>query len=94
MDEGLEDVMAVVAGGVVPRRICADCHREVAIPGGRFARHDPPDRGPALVSCPGSLKVAPMFWRSPGPAGTVPLPFDLFDDPEDVPLELIDGDKA
>lgn len=69
----------MATGGAVPRRICPDCHREIAIPGGRFARHDPPDRGPGLVSCPGSLKPAPLFERSLSrPAGTVPL-FDLFD---------------
>jgi hypothetical protein len=87
--------MSVVAGGAVPRRICPDCKREIAIPGGRFSRHDPPDRGPGLVSCPGSLKSVPLFERSAsGPAGTVPL-FDLFDFADSIllqePLDAGDG---
>lgn len=85
----------MVAGGAVPRRICPDCHREIAIPGGKFARHDPPDRGPGLVSCPGSLKPAPLFERLPaGPAGTVPL-FDLFDFADSIALQpRMDADDA
>lgn len=70
--------MAVVAGGTVPRRICPDCHREIAIPGGRFARHDPPERGPALLSCPGSLRPAPLSVPRAVPAGAVPL-FEFVD---------------
>jgi len=70
--------VAVVAGGTVPRRVCPDCHREIAIPGGRFARHDPPERGLALLSCPGSLRPAPLSAPRTVPAGVVPL-FEFVD---------------
>jgi len=44
-----------------PRRTCPVCQRSIAVVGGRYARHDPPERVPGeLVSCPGSLKSAPL----------------------------------
>ncbi|MET9666522.1 hypothetical protein ABZY19_14220 [Streptomyces sp. NPDC006475] len=44
-----------------PRRLCPVCRREIAVVGGRFARHDPAASRTAaeLVSCPGSLRQAP-----------------------------------
>ena len=42
---------------------------------GRFARHDPVDRGPVLLSCHGSRQTAPI-WDLPDPSGT-PWLFDL-----------------
>jgi hypothetical protein len=51
-----------------PRRPCPVCRRLVAIPGGRFARHDPPDHGGIrgyLVSCTGSLRDAPLGGEQP-----------------------------
>lgn len=46
-----------------PRRTCHICRRHIAVPGGRFARHDPPrsERIPGwpLASCTGSLRQAP-----------------------------------
>lgn len=44
------------------RRACPVCLREIAVVGGRYARHDPPGRRTRLelVSCPGSRKIAPM----------------------------------
>ncbi|MEC4019102.1 hypothetical protein [Streptomyces sp. H27-D2] len=42
-----------------PRRSCPVCTREIAVVGGRIARHDPPGRRTVLelVSCPGSLRI-------------------------------------
>ncbi|WP_128379238.1 hypothetical protein [Streptomyces cavernae] len=40
------------------RRNCPECHREIAVVAGRFARHDPPGAGGGLVSCPGSRRYA------------------------------------
>ncbi|MGW3494175.1 hypothetical protein [Streptomyces sp. NPDC001020] len=42
------------------RRSCPECHREIAVVAGRFARHDPrePRSGGTLVSCPGSRRLA------------------------------------
>ncbi|CAM5346449.1 MULTISPECIES: hypothetical protein [Streptomyces] len=50
-----------------PRQTCPVCHRSVATPGGRFARHDPPDHGTPgfLVSCTGSLRQAPPDGEQP-----------------------------
>lgn len=42
---------------------------------GRFARHDPSDRGPILLSCDGSLQPAPML-QEPDDYGTHSL-FEL-----------------
>jgi hypothetical protein len=42
---------------------------------GRFARHDPSDRGPILLSCDGSLQPAPML-QEPDEYGTHSL-FEL-----------------
>lgn len=57
------------------RRSCPECRREIAVVGGRFARHDPP--GPRasgeLVSCPGSRRQAPLGAAQPALDGyTVP----------------------
>jgi hypothetical protein len=49
---------------------------------GRFARHDPANRGPILVSCPASLTPAPK-WEV-GPAGTLSL-FELVEEMFDEP---------
>ncbi|MBT2887071.1 hypothetical protein HET65_23225, partial [Streptomyces sp. McG5] len=45
-----------------PRQTCPVCHRSVATPAGKFARHDPPDSAGVpgfLISCTGSLRQAP-----------------------------------
>ncbi len=60
---------------IAPRRICPHCKRDIAVVSGRFARHDPVDRGPILLSCHGSLQTAPI-WDLPDPSGTPSL-FDL-----------------
>lgn len=60
---------------IAPRRICPHCKRDIAVVSGRFARHDPIDRGPILLSCHGSLQTAPI-WDLPDPSGTPSL-FDL-----------------
>lgn len=63
------------------RRNCPECRREIAVVGGRFARHDPP--GPRitgdLVSCPGSRRQAQLGAVQPALDGyTVPdLPGQL-----------------
>ncbi|WP_399928327.1 hypothetical protein [Streptomyces kanamyceticus] len=63
------------------RRNCPECRREIAVVGGRFARHDPP--GPRatgdLVSCPGSRRQAQLGSVQPALDGyTVPdLPGQL-----------------
>jgi hypothetical protein len=87
--------VAVVAGGAVPRRVCPQCDREIAIPGGRFARHDPPERGPALLSCPGSLSPAPLSAPRFVPAGAVPL-FEFVDaGPAELAVPFdVDGDAG
>ncbi|WP_431043935.1 hypothetical protein ACQUSR_19925 [Streptomyces sp. P1-3] len=50
-----------------PRRTCPVCTRQIAVVGGRFARHDPPGRrsGYDLVSCPGSRRLAPLLGAPP-----------------------------
>ncbi|MEK8171232.1 hypothetical protein NKH77_22495 [Streptomyces sp. M19] len=50
-----------------PRRTCPVCTREIAVVGGRFARHDPPGRRAdhELVSCPGSKRIAPLLAAAP-----------------------------
>jgi hypothetical protein len=63
-----------------PRRHCRTCERSIAVVAGRFARHDPPNRGPDLVSCPGSLTEAPIL-DEPDRAGTPSL-FDLLEQPD------------
>ncbi|MER5968268.1 hypothetical protein ACFYYR_06735 [Streptomyces sp. NPDC001922] len=42
-----------------PRRSCPVCCREIAVVGGRLARHDPPGRRSVLelISCPGSRRL-------------------------------------
>lgn len=44
------------------RRACPECRRDIAVVGGRFARHDPPGARDAgeLVSCPGSRRRAQL----------------------------------
>ncbi|MFD0551039.1 hypothetical protein ACFQ0X_18975 [Streptomyces rectiviolaceus] len=57
------------------RRNCPECRREIAVVGGRFARHDPPgQRGSGdLVSCPGSRRQALLGAAQPALDGyTVP----------------------
>lgn len=66
---------------IAPRRICEHCGRSIAVISGRFARHDPVDRGPILLSCHGSLQQAPI-WDLPDPSGTPSL-FDLLPGHED-----------
>lgn len=68
---------------IAPRRTCLVCRRSIAVVGGRFARHDPADRGPMLLSCTGSLRPAPIL-DEPGPAGTPSL-FTLLPDSQDLP---------
>ncbi|MCG5119412.1 hypothetical protein ABZ203_30405 [Streptomyces albidoflavus] len=56
-----------------PRQTCPVCHRSVATPAGKFARHDPPDSSGVpgfLISCTGSLRQAP-------PDGEQPLLFEV-----------------
>jgi hypothetical protein len=65
---------------IAPRRPCTDCGRSIAVVAGRFARHDPVDRGAVLLSCRGSLTPAPMH-NQPDAAGTPSL-FDLVDEAE------------
>lgn len=60
---------------IAPRRICEHCRRSIAVVAGRFARHDPSDRGPILLSCDGSLQPAPML-QEPDDYGTHSL-FEL-----------------
>ncbi len=60
---------------IAPRRICEHCGRSIAVVAGRFARHDPSDRGPILLSCDGSLQPAPML-QEPDDFGTHSL-FEL-----------------
>ncbi|WP_327358332.1 hypothetical protein [Streptomyces sp. NBC_01304] len=66
-----------------PRRPCPECGRDVAVVGGRLARHDPPTgRGGAeLVSCTGSKRrmtldnSRPVLegWAPPPVPGQMPL---------------------
>ncbi|GAA2340958.1 hypothetical protein Scani_13230 [Streptomyces caniferus] len=60
-----------------PRRACPICTREIAVVGGRFARHDPPGRRTVLelISCPGSRRIAPMM-----------APAEKLFDPEEPPI--------
>lgn len=60
---------------ITPRRTCEHCGRSIAVVGGRFARHDPRDRGPVLLSCPGSLQAAQLL-EDPDATGTASL-FEL-----------------
>ncbi|WP_236603035.1 hypothetical protein [Streptomyces sp. DEF1AK] len=51
-----------------PRQTCPVCHRSVATPAGKFARHDPPDSAGVpgfLISCTGSLRPAPADGEQP-----------------------------
>lgn len=50
-----------------PRRTCPVCKRPIAIPNGKFARHDPEWRAPGwpLVSCTGSMRLAPLGGEQP-----------------------------
>lgn len=50
-----------------PRRTCPVCQRLIAIPNGKFARHDPEWRAPdwPLVSCTGSMRLAPLGGEQP-----------------------------
>ncbi|MEU7182466.1 hypothetical protein ACWIG3_20320 [Streptomyces celluloflavus] len=59
-----------------PRRACPVCTREIAVVGGRFARHDPPGRRTILelISCPGSRRIAPLM-----------APAEKLFDPEEPP---------
>ncbi len=41
------------------------CRREIAVVAGRFARHDPPNSGGELVSCPGSRKPVQLGAAQP-----------------------------
>ncbi|WP_171164161.1 hypothetical protein [Streptomyces sp. I05A-00742] len=61
-----------------PRRTCPVCSREIAVVGGRYARHDPPGRRISFefISCPGSRRSAPLLATEPR----------LFD-PEEPPME-------
>ncbi|MFF9895796.1 hypothetical protein [Streptomyces longispororuber] len=49
------------------RRRCPECRRDIAVVGGRFARHDPPGPrgGRDLVSCPGSRRHAQLDAAQP-----------------------------
>ncbi|SEB66336.1 hypothetical protein SAMN05428945_0794 [Streptomyces sp. 2224.1] len=60
-----------------PRRACPVCTREIAVVGGRYARHDPPGRRTVLelISCPGSRRIAPMM-----------APAEKLFDPEEPPI--------
>ena len=60
---------------IAPRRACPICHRSIAVIAGRFARHDPTNRGPILLSCHGSLRPAPVL-DEPARDGTISL-FEL-----------------
>lgn len=70
---------------IAPRRICEHCGRSIAVVAGKFARHDPYDRGPVLLSCEGSLTPAPML-QEPDRFGTASL-FELV-------AEYASGDAA
>ncbi|MFC5719078.1 hypothetical protein ACFP1Z_02625 [Streptomyces gamaensis] len=61
-----------------PRRTCPVCAREIAVVGGRYARHDPPGRRVSyeLVSCPGSRRSAPLLAGEP-----------MLFDPEKPPMD-------
>ncbi|MFF4959076.1 hypothetical protein [Streptomyces sp. NPDC001222] len=50
-----------------PRSTCPECHREIAVVAGRFARHDPPGARAdgSLVSCPGSRRLAQVGAAQP-----------------------------
>jgi hypothetical protein len=54
---------------IAPRRICEHCGRSIAVVAGKFARHDPADRGAILLPCKGSLKPTPML-QQPDRYGT------------------------
>jgi hypothetical protein len=71
---------------IAPRRICPHCKRDIAVVAGRFARHDPIDRGPILLSCHGSLQQAPI-WDLPDRSGTRSL-LDLLAENEDQADEV------
>ncbi|MZD03606.1 hypothetical protein GTW43_00695 [Streptomyces sp. SID5785] len=53
---------APLAPAAARRRSCPECRRDIAVVGGRFARHDPPGARAAgeLVSCPGSRRPAQL----------------------------------
>lgn len=50
-----------------PRHECPVCDRDIAVVGGRYARHDPPRRGPKLLSCDGSLREAVLILKKWAP---------------------------
>jgi hypothetical protein len=76
---------------ITPRRVCDRCGRSIAVVDGRFARHDPRDRGPLLVSCPGSLQAA-LRLEDPDPVGTASL-FELVarEEPDAAPPDAQQG---
>ena len=51
----------VVMSSLAPRRTCPHCKRDIAAVSGRFARQDPVDSGPTLLSRNGSLQQAPVW---------------------------------
>ena len=75
---------------MAPRRICPHCKRDIAVVAGRFARHDPVDRGPILLSCHGSLQQAPI-WDLPDSSGTPSL-FDLLPGQDRDQADEMDAD--
>jgi hypothetical protein len=64
------------SASIAPRRTCKHCGRSIAVVAGKFARHDPSDRGSILLSCDGSLKPAPLLQQQPDRYGTHSL-FEL-----------------
>ncbi|WP_454606500.1 hypothetical protein [Streptomyces tendae] len=66
-----------------PRRRCPECRREIAVVGGRFARHDPPGtrQSGELVSCPGSRRQTQLGAAQPALDGYV-----VSDFPGQLPL--------
>lgn len=75
-----------------PRRICPHCKRDIAVVSGRFARHDPIDRGPILLSCHGSLQQAPI-WDLPDRSGTRSL-LDLLAEQDEGQADEMDVAEA
>ncbi|MEU6364828.1 hypothetical protein ABZ876_03535 [Streptomyces sp. NPDC046931] len=66
-----------------PRRSCPECHREIAVVAGRFARHDPPGARAdgVLASCGGSRRLAQADAAQPTLDGYVVPEF-----PDQLPL--------
>ena len=70
-----------MTSSIAPRRECPECGREIAVVGGRYARHDPPNRprgGGPLVSCLGSHTAPPSTFLSPDRYGTISV-FELLE---------------